>query len=160
MSAELTTLDAADLASKIHSREVSSVEVTQAHLDRIAAVDGELNAFLHVAGEQALVSAKEVDSSLAAGNAPASPLAGVPLALKDIFTTTDMPTTCASKILEGWIAPYDATLTKKLRDAGIPILGKTNLDEFAMGSSTENSAYGPTRNPWDTTRIPGGSGGG
>ena len=160
MSAELTTLDAADLASKIHSREVSSVEVTQAHLDRIAAVDGDLNAFLHVAGEQALVSAKEVDSSLAAGNAPASPLAGVPLALKDIFTTTDMPTTCASKILEGWIAPYDATLTKKLRDAGIPILGKTNLDEFAMGSSTENSAYGPTRNPWDTTRIPGGSGGG
>lgn len=92
MSAELTTLDAADLASKIHSREVSSVEVTQAHLDRIAAVDGELNAFLHVAGEQALVSAKEVDSSLAAGDAPASPLAGVPLALKDIFTTTDMPT--------------------------------------------------------------------
>lgn len=160
MTNDLTRLDAAVLAAKIHSREVSAVEVTKAHIERIAQVDGELNAFLHVAGESALVTAKEVDSSLGAGDAPASALAGVPLALKDIFTTTDMPTTCASKILEGWVAPYDATLTVKLRAAGIPILGKTNLDEFAMGSSTENSAYGPTRNPWDKTRIPGGSGGG
>ncbi|SDD76738.1 Asp-tRNA(Asn)/Glu-tRNA(Gln) amidotransferase subunit GatA [Rhodococcus tukisamuensis] len=160
MTADLTALDASVLASKIHAREVSSVEVTQAHLDRIAAVDGELNAFLHVAGEQALTAAKAVDDSLAAGNAPASALAGVPLALKDVFTTTDMPTTCGSKILEGWVAPYDATLTTRLREAGIPVLGKTNMDEFAMGSSTENSAYGPTLNPWDTTRIPGGSGGG
>ncbi|WP_064444388.1 Asp-tRNA(Asn)/Glu-tRNA(Gln) amidotransferase GatCAB subunit A [Rhodococcus sp. YH3-3] len=157
---DLTTLDAAELAGKIHSREVSSVEVTQAHLDRIAAVDTEYHAFLHVAGEQALEAAAAVDNSLAGGNEPASALAGVPIALKDIFTTTDMPTTCASKILEGWVAPYDATLTSKLRAAGIPILGKTNLDEFAMGSSTENSAFGPTRNPWDVTRIPGGSGGG
>lgn len=160
MSTDLTRLDASELASKIHSREVSSVEVTQAHLDRIGQVDGELHAFLHVAGEQALVSAKEVDSAIAAGEKPASALAGVPIALKDVFTTTDMPTTCASKILENWVSPYDATLTTKLREAGIPILGKTNMDEFAMGSSTENSAYGPTRNPWDTTRIPGGSGGG
>ncbi|CAM3116018.1 Asp-tRNA(Asn)/Glu-tRNA(Gln) amidotransferase subunit GatA [Prescottella defluvii] len=160
MSTDLTRLDASDLASKIHSREISSVEATQAHLDRIGQVDGELHAFLHVAGEQALVAAKEVDSALAAGEAPSSALAGVPIALKDVFTTTDMPTTCASKILEGWVSPYDATLTTKLREAGIPILGKTNMDEFAMGSSTENSAYGPTRNPWDTTRIPGGSGGG
>lgn len=160
MSTDLTRLDAADLASKIHSREISSVEATQAHLDRIAQVDGELHAFLHVAGEQALVAAKEVDSAIAAGDKPASALAGVPIALKDVFTTTDMPTTCASKILENWVSPYDATLTTKLREAGIPILGKTNMDEFAMGSSTENSAYGPTRNPWDTTRIPGGSGGG
>ncbi|WP_137724316.1 Asp-tRNA(Asn)/Glu-tRNA(Gln) amidotransferase subunit GatA [Prescottella subtropica] len=160
MSTDLTRLDASELASKIHAREISSVEATQAHLDRIAAVDGELNAFLHIAGEQALVAAKEVDSAIAAGEQPASPLAGVPIALKDLFTTTDMPTTCASKILEGWVSPYDATLTTKLREAGIPILGKTNMDEFAMGSSTENSAYGPTRNPWDTTRIPGGSGGG
>lgn len=160
MTADLTALDASVLASKIHAREVSSVEVTQAHLDRIAAVDGELNAFLHVAGEQALTAAKAVDDSLAAGNAPASALAGVPLALKDVFTTTDMPTTCGSRILEGWVAPYDATLTARLREAGIPVLGKTNMDEFAMGSSTENSAYGPTLNPWDTTRIPGGSGGG
>ena len=157
---ELTQLDAAVLAERIHSRAVSSVEVTQAHLDRIAEVDGEFHAFLHVAGEQALAAAQTVDEALASGQAPASPLAGVPLALKDVFTTTDMPTTCASKILEGWVAPYDATLTAKLRAAGIPILGKTNMDEFAMGSSTENSAYGPTRNPWDTSRIPGGSGGG
>jgi len=160
MSTDLTRLDASELASKIHSREISSVEATQAHLDRIAKVDGELHAFLHVAGEQALVAAKEVDSAIAAGDKPVSALAGVPIALKDVFTTTDMPTTCASKILENWVSPYDATLTTKLREAGIPILGKTNMDEFAMGSSTENSAYGPTRNPWDTTRIPGGSGGG
>ncbi|MEV0076785.1 Asp-tRNA(Asn)/Glu-tRNA(Gln) amidotransferase subunit GatA [Nocardia neocaledoniensis] len=157
---ELTQLSAAELAAKIHGGEVSSTEVTQAHLDRIAAVDGELNAFLHVAGDQALAAAAVVDSALAAGETPVSPLAGVPLALKDVFTTTDMPTTCASKVLEGWMSPYDATVTSRLRAAGIPILGKTNMDEFAMGSSTENSAYGPTRNPWDTTRIPGGSGGG
>ncbi|MEU4810974.1 Asp-tRNA(Asn)/Glu-tRNA(Gln) amidotransferase subunit GatA [Nocardia fluminea] len=157
---ELTQLSAAELASKIHSGEVSSTEVTQAHLDRIGKVDGELNAFLHVAGDEALAAAAVVDAALAAGEAPASALAGVPLALKDVFTTTDMPTTCASKILEGWMSPYDATVTARLRAAGIPILGKTNMDEFAMGSSTENSAYGPTRNPWDTTRIPGGSGGG
>ncbi|MEV0684270.1 Asp-tRNA(Asn)/Glu-tRNA(Gln) amidotransferase subunit GatA [Nocardia sp. NPDC050378] len=157
---ELTTLSAAELASKIHGGEVSSTEVTQAHLDRIGKVDGELNAFLHVASEQALSAAAVVDAAIAAGEQPASPLAGVPLALKDVFTTTDMPTTCASKVLEGWMSPYDATVTTRLRAAGIPILGKTNMDEFAMGSSTENSAYGPTRNPWDTTRIPGGSGGG
>lgn len=157
---DLTALDASELASRIHSRDVSAVEVTQAHLDRIDKVDGEFHAFLHVAGAGALVSAKEVDASLAAGDAPASALAGVPLALKDVFTTTDMPTTAASKILAGWISPYDSTVTSKLRAAGIPLLGKTNMDEFAMGSSTENSAYGPTKNPWDTTRIPGGSGGG
>ncbi len=157
---DLTALDASDLAARIHSREVSAVEVTQAHLDRIDNVDGEFHAFLHVAGAAALVAAKEVDGSLASGAEPASALAGVPLALKDVFTTTDMPTTCASKILEGWISPYDATVTSKLRAAGIPLLGKTNMDEFAMGSSTENSAYGPTKNPWDTSRIPGGSGGG
>ncbi|MGW0036618.1 Asp-tRNA(Asn)/Glu-tRNA(Gln) amidotransferase subunit GatA [Gordonia sp. NPDC003376] len=156
---EVTGLTAAELAGKIAARELSSVEVTQAHLDRIAEVDGELGAFLHVSGSEALVAAKAADDAIAAGRAP-SKLAGVPLALKDIFTTTDAPTTCGSRILEGWVAPYDSTVTQKLRAAGIPILGKTNMDEFAMGSSTENSAYQVTRNPWDTTRIPGGSGGG
>jgi aspartyl-tRNA(Asn)/glutamyl-tRNA(Gln) amidotransferase subunit A len=156
---DLTQLDASDLAARIHSREVSSVEVTRAHLSRIAATDSEYNAFLYVGREQALAAAADVDKALASGE-PVSALAGVPLALKDVFTTTDMPTTCGSKILEGWVSPYDATVTTRLRAAGIPVLGKTNMDEFAMGSSTENSAYGPTKNPWDTTRIPGGSGGG
>jgi len=157
---DLIRLSAAQLAEKIHSREVSAVEAAQAHLDRIAEVDGTVHAFLHVATEAALESAALVDAALDAGTPPASPLAGVPLALKDVFTTADMPTTCGSRILEGWRPPYDATVTARLRAAGITILGKTNMDEFAMGSSTEHSAYGPTRNPWDTGRIPGGSGGG
>jgi aspartyl-tRNA(Asn)/glutamyl-tRNA(Gln) amidotransferase subunit A len=156
----LTSLTAAELAEKIHSREVTSREVVQAHLDRIAEIDGDLNAFLYVGAEQALATADAVDAALDAGEEPASPLAGVPVALKDLFTTTDAPTTAASKMLEGWTSPYDATVTIKLREAGIPILGKTNLDEFAMGSSTENSAFGPTRNPYDLERTPGGSGGG
>ncbi|GAB3940011.1 Asp-tRNA(Asn)/Glu-tRNA(Gln) amidotransferase subunit GatA [Corynebacterium tapiri] len=156
----LTSLTAAELAEKIHSRQVTSREVTQAFLDRIAETDEQLNAFLHVGAEEALAAADAVDKALDAGEQPASALAGVPLALKDLFTTTDAPTTAASKMLEGYRAPYDATVTRKLREAGIPILGKTNLDEFAMGSSTENSAYGPTRNPYDTTRTAGGSGGG
>ncbi|GAA1889605.1 Asp-tRNA(Asn)/Glu-tRNA(Gln) amidotransferase subunit GatA [Williamsia serinedens] len=157
---EITGLDAATLAQRIHSREVSSVEVTRAHLDQIAEIDGDLGAFLHVGADAALSAARAVDDAIAAGDAPVSPLAGVPIALKDVFTTTDAPTTCGSKILEGWVPPYDATVTRRLRKAGIPILGKTNMDEFAMGSSTENSAYQLTRNPWDTDRIPGGSGGG
>jgi len=157
---DLTRLSAAELASRIHSREVSAVEVAQAHLDRIGSVDGAVHAFLHVASEAALASAALVDDSLAAGTAPASPLAGVPLALKDVFTTADMPTTAGSRILEGWRPPYDATVTSRLRAAGVTILGKTNMDEFAMGSSTEYSAYGVTHNPWDATRVPGGSGGG
>ena len=157
---ELIRLDAATLAEKIAGGEVSSVEATQAHLDQIEATDDRYHAFLHVAAEQALAVAARVDAAVAAGDRPASPLAGVPLALKDVFTTKGMPTTCGSKILEGWRSPYDATLTVKLREAGIPILGKTNMDEFAMGSSTENSAYGPTLNPWNIERVPGGSGGG
>ena len=159
-ASDLTRLTAAELASRIHAREVSAVEAAQAHLDRIAAVDPGVHAFLHVGTESALASAERVDAALADGAEPVSPLAGVPLALKDVFTTTDMPTTCGSKILEGWQPPYDATVTERLRAAGITILGKTNMDEFAMGSSTEHSAYGVTRNPWDIARVPGGSGGG
>lgn len=156
----LTSLTAAELAEKIHSREITSREVTQAFLDRIAETNEELNSFLHVGAEEALAAADAVDKALDAGEEPASGLAGVPLALKDLLVTTDAPTTAASKMLEGYVSPYDATVTKRLREAGIPILGKTNLDEFAMGSSNENSAYGPAHNPYDTERTPGGSGGG
>jgi len=157
---DVIRLDAATLGAKIAAKELSSVEVTQACLDQIAATDDRYHAFLHVAAEQALATAAAVDATVAAGDDLPSGLAGVPLALKDVFTTVDMPTTCGSRILEGWMSPYDATVTANIRAAGIPILGKTNMDEFAMGSSTENSAYGPTRNPWDVDRVPGGSGGG
>ena len=157
---ELTRRTAAELAAQIAAGEVSAVEVAKAHLDRIAEVDGDVHAFLHVSTESALEQAAAVDAARAAGAAPASPLAGVPLALKDILVQQGIPATAGSKILQGWLPPYDATVTSKLKDAGVVILGKTNLDEFAMGSSTENSAYGPTRNPWDLSRIPGGSGGG
>jgi aspartyl-tRNA(Asn)/glutamyl-tRNA(Gln) amidotransferase subunit A len=157
---DIIRLDAATLGAKIAAKELSATEVTQAHLDQIAATDERYHAFLHIGADEALAAAAAVDAQVAAGEQPASPLAGVPLALKDVFTTTDAPTTAGSKILEGWRSPYDATVTARLRAAGIPILGKTNMDEFAMGSSTENSAYGPTRNPWDVTKVPGGSGGG
>ncbi|MDR8409021.1 Asp-tRNA(Asn)/Glu-tRNA(Gln) amidotransferase subunit GatA [Nonomuraea sp. 3-1Str] len=150
---------AAELGAMIAAGEVSAVEVAEAHLDRIAEVEPKVNAFLHVDREVTLGQARAVDERLRAGER-LGPLAGVPIAHKDIFATEDMPTTAASKILEGWHPPYDATVTRRLREAGLVILGKTNLDEFAMGSSTENSAYGPTRNPWDLDRIPGGSSGG
>jgi aspartyl-tRNA(Asn)/glutamyl-tRNA(Gln) amidotransferase subunit A len=156
---ELIKRTAAETAAAIASGEVSAVEVAQAHLDRIAKVDDRINAFLHVDAEGALAAARAVDAKRAAGQR-LGPLAGVPLALKDLFTTHNVPTTCGSKILEGWLPPYDATVTRRLREADVVILGKSNMDEFAMGSSTENSAYGPTHNPWDLDRIPGGSGGG
>ncbi|MCL1869714.1 MAG: Asp-tRNA(Asn)/Glu-tRNA(Gln) amidotransferase subunit GatA [Promicromonosporaceae bacterium] len=156
---DVTRLSAAALADHLAAGEVSSVEATQAHLDRIAAVDGKVNAFLHVSSDEALATAHDIDQRRAAGE-ELHPLAGVPIAVKDVVVTKGLPTTAGSKILEGWIPPYDATLVERIKAAGLPILGKTNMDEFAMGSSTEHSAYGNTHNPWDLDRIPGGSGGG
>ncbi len=159
MESDLIHQSAATLAQAIAEGEVSSREVTQAHLDRIAAVDDRVHAFLYVDTEGALAAAEAVDSRRAAGE-ELGPLAGVPLALKDVLAMKGVPTTCGSRILEGWRPPYDATVVERLRAADVVILGKTNMDEFAMGSSTEHSAYGPTHNPWDLDRIPGGSGGG
>jgi aspartyl-tRNA(Asn)/glutamyl-tRNA(Gln) amidotransferase subunit A len=156
---DLTRLNASDLADALASGDTSSVELTQAHLDRIAAVDRDVHAFLHVDADGALAAARASDERRAAG-ASASALDGVPIAVKDVLATEGLPTTCGSRILEGWLPPYDATVDARVRAAGLPILGKTNMDEFAMGSSTEHSAYGPTHNPWDLGRIPGGSGGG
>jgi aspartyl-tRNA(Asn)/glutamyl-tRNA(Gln) amidotransferase subunit A len=152
---ELFRLTAVDTAAAIAAGETSAVEVTQAHLDRIGTVDDRLHAFLHLDTEGALAQARRVDAGEVS-----SPLAGVPLALKDVIVTKGVPTTAGSKILEGWLPPYDATIVERLRGAGIVVLGKTNMDEFAMGSSTEHSAYGPSHNPWDLERTPGGSGGG
>ena len=156
---DLTRQSAATLASAIARKEVSSEDVTRAHLDRIAQVDERVHAFLHVDRESSIARAREVDQQLAKGEL-SSPLAGVPIALKDLLATKGVPTTCGSRILEGWRPPYNATIVDKLNAAGVVSLGKTNMDEFAMGSSTEHSGYGPTHNPWDLTRIPGGSGGG
>jgi len=150
---------AADMASALAAKDISSVELTQQHLDRIASVEGKINAFLHIDNAGALEQAQAIDKKRASGE-KLSPLAGVPIAVKDILAQKGIPTTAGSKILEGWRPPYDSTVVAKLKAAGVVILGKTNMDEFAMGSSTENSAYGTTQNPWDLTRTPGGSSGG
>ncbi len=175
---ELTALSATTLADRLRAGEVSAREVVDAHLERIAAVDGvvadgptwaakapdelgpgETHAFLTVTADAARSHAAHIDERRATGH-DLPPLAGVPLALKDVLTMRGAATTCGSRMLEGWHPPYDATVTRLLREADIVVLGKTNMDEFAMGSSTENSAYGDTRNPWHLDRVPGGSSGG
>ncbi len=159
MTVDIVRQTAADLAEALQTKQLSSVEVVQAHLDRIAEVDERVHAYLLRDDSGALAVAREVDAARAAGE-ELPPLAGVPIAVKDIACTRGLPTTAGSRILEGWVPPYDATIVRRIREARMPILGKTNMDEFAMGSSTEHSAYGPSRNPWDLRRIPGGSGGG
>jgi aspartyl-tRNA(Asn)/glutamyl-tRNA(Gln) amidotransferase subunit A len=156
---ELLLRSALELADLLAAGRITSVELTTACLDRIDALNGRVNAFLYVDREGALAVAADVDARRAAGE-ELHRLAGVPIALKDNMVTRGIPTTCASKILGGWRPPYDATVVETLKAARLPIVGKTNMDEFAMGSSTEHSAFGPTGNPWDLTRIPGGSGGG
>jgi len=155
---ELISMRAADASLALAGGTVSSVELTQAHLDRIEATESHIGAFL-ARSSNALEAARDSDDRRAAGES-VSPLAGIPIAIKDVLCTSDMVTTAGSRILEGWVPPYDATVVSKLLTAGMVALGKTNMDEFAMGSSTERSGYHPTHNPWDLTRAPGGSGGG
>jgi aspartyl-tRNA(Asn)/glutamyl-tRNA(Gln) amidotransferase subunit A len=152
-------LGALGLASAVRAGEVSPVEVVEACLDAIAENDDVLHCFNTVTGEAALAQARQLEARLRAGE-EVGPLAGVPIALKDNLCTRGVETTCSSRILAGWRPPYDATVVTRVKEAGAIVVGKTNLDEFAMGSSTETSATGPTRNPWDTTRVPGGSSGG
>jgi len=155
---ELCELTAHEAAATLRARELSSVELTHAYLERIEAVDPLLHAYLTVMRDEALAMARAADARLAAGEA--GPLTGIPIALKDVLVTEGVETTAGSRMLKGYIPPYSATVVERLRDAGAVFLGKTNMDEFAMGSSNEYSAFGPVLNPWDTARVPGGSSGG
>ena len=155
---DLTLLSATEARAALDNREISSVELTQSYLHRIGKLEPELHSYLHVMTDAALGQANAADVRIE--NGESADMTGIPVALKDILATTDAPTTAASKMLEGYVSPYDATVVARLREQGAVFLGKTNTDEFAMGSSTETSAYGATRNPWDTTRVPGGSSGG
>ncbi len=157
-AADLTSLTVADAGRLLAQREASSRELTQAHLDRIAAVDPKVQAFITLTPDLALRQADEADQRIAAGDA--GPLTGIPAAIKDVIVTKGVRTTCGSRMLEPFVPPYDAAVIEKLQAAGVVMLGKLNMDEFAMGSSTENSAFFPTRNPWDLARVPGGSSGG
>jgi aspartyl-tRNA(Asn)/glutamyl-tRNA(Gln) amidotransferase subunit A len=156
---ELWQLTITDAAERLARREFSAVELTRAHLERIAQVDQRVRAFVTLTADEALRDAEEIDRRRAQG-AALGPLAGIPLAIKDVICTRGVRTTCSSRILERFVPPYDATVMTRLRAAGAIMLGKTNMDEFAMGSSTENSAFFPTHNPWDLDRVPGGSSGG
>jgi aspartyl-tRNA(Asn)/glutamyl-tRNA(Gln) amidotransferase subunit A len=160
MASELNKLTIAEASAMLRKREISALELTRDCLERIAATEPKLNAFITVCEKEATEQAQQADARLAAGGDEAPLLCGIPLGIKDIYATTGVRTTCASRILENFVPPFDATVIERLRSDGAVFIGKTNMDEFAMGSSTENSTFGPTLNPHDTGRVAGGSSGG